>query len=69
MPQLFSITTGIRQAGTHPLTNNVSLEFCHSPNNIENQFAGRARRVELIVIGDKIYPEVSELIECRDQVS
>jgi hypothetical protein len=59
-PQLFSITTGIRQVGTHPFANNFSHEFCHSPKNIENQIAGMARRVELIVIRDEIDPEESE---------
>jgi hypothetical protein len=34
--QLFSFATGIRQAGTNPLADDVPLKFGHSHNNIEN---------------------------------
>ena len=66
--QFFALYTGVDKTSPHPLTNNISFKLCHSTYDIKHQFAGRARSVELVVVGNEINSEMTQFIECCYQI-
>jgi len=67
-PQLLPILPGPSQPCLHPLSNNVPLQLSNSTNDGENGTTQWTGSVDILLVADKINPQVLELFQGQDQM-